>query len=113
MADGGSFVYPTIPNSAPETRAEMLAAVGVAHVDELYASIPAELRFDGPLPLPEPFVAEDDLRRHVEELLAKNASVPAHRSFLGGGCWRHFVPAVCDEIAGRSEFLTAYGGSAY
>jgi len=113
VADGGTPTYPYIPNSAPETRAAMLDAIGVKSVEDLYASIPLELRFDGPLPLPDPFVAEQDLRRHVEELLAANEAFPAHRSFLGGGCWRHVVPAVCDEIASRSEFLTAYGGSAY
>ena len=106
-------LYPYIPNSAPETRAAMLAAIGATSVEDLYASIPPELRFEGLLPLPEPFLAEQGLRRHVEELLSANETFPPHRSFLGGGCWRHFVPAVCDEIAARSEFLTAYGGSAY
>ncbi len=34
-------------------------------------------------------------------------------SFLGGGCWPHYVPAVCDEIVNRGEFLTAYYGDTY
>ena len=34
-------------------------------------------------------------------------------SFLGAGCCQHHVPAVCDEINGRGEFLTAYAGDPY
>ena len=71
------FVHPYIPNTAPESRAAMLAAVGAASVDEFYADMPAELRLERPLDLPEPFVAEQDLVRHVEGLLAKNVSTPA------------------------------------
>ena len=57
--------------------------------------------------------AEIELKRHMENILAKNHSCKENISFLGGGCWQHYVPAVCDEINQRSEFLTAYAGEPY
>ena len=51
--------------------------------------------------------------RHVEELLTRNTSTREALSFLGAGCYQHHVPAVCDEINGRGEFLTAYAGDPY
>jgi len=107
------FVHPYIPNSVPETRAEMLREVGVADVEEILAEIPAELRVPGLLDLPEPLVAEHDLRRHVQGILDRGTSCAEALSFLGGGCWQHAVPALCDEITGRGEFLTAYSGGNY
>ena len=53
------------------------------------------------------------LKRHVQSLLAQNRHCGEVLSFLGGGCYQHHVPAVCDEINGRSEFLTAYAGEPY
>ena len=87
--------------------------VGVSSEDDLYTDIPEALRFRGPLGLPEPLVSEADLRRHVEGLLSKNRSCSEALSFLGAGCVQHFVPAVCDEINARAEFLTAYAGEPY
>jgi glycine dehydrogenase subunit 1 len=105
--------HPYIPNSVPEVKARMLDEIGVRDIDELYADIPDFLRFRGELNLPEPLESEMELKRHVEEILAKNRSCEDHISFLGGGCWPHYVPAVCDEISQRSEFLTAYAGEPY
>jgi len=108
------FVHPYIPNSVPEVKEEMLREVGAWDAEELYAQmIPDRLRLKSPLELPRPLTAELDLRRHVEELLSKNSDCGKHLSFLGAGCWRHYVPSVCDAIASRSEFLTAYAGGAY
>lgn len=91
----------------------MLASIGAESIEQLYAEIPAELRMQRPLDLPEPFVSEQGLKRHVQSLLAKNKPCSDVLSFLGGGCYQHHVPAVCDEINGRSEFLTAYAGEPY
>lgn len=91
----------------------MLAAIDVHDVDELYANIPAALRVNGLLDLPEPMTAEADLTRHLEDLLNRNSSTRDALSFLGAGCYNHHVPAVCDEINRRSEFLTAYAGTTY
>lgn len=105
--------HPYIPNSAPAVRAGMLAALGIASVDELYASVPAGFRLAGPLNLPPPLTDEVSLRRHVEGLLARNTHTGQVLSFLGGGCYGGHVPAVVDEITRRAEFVTAYGGGPY
>lgn len=107
------FVHPYLPNSAPETKAAMLATTGAASIDEFYADVPADLRLDRPLDLPAPFLAEQDLVRHVEGLLESNVSTKQNLSFLGAGTYNHYVPAVVDEVINRSEFLTAYAGEPY
>jgi glycine dehydrogenase subunit 1 len=105
--------HPYIPNSAPAIKQAMLEAVGAADIEELYGAIPSRLRVPGLLDLPSPLHSEYALRRHVAGLLERNQSCAERLSFLGGGCWPHYVPAVCDEIAGRAEFLTAYYGDTY
>lgn len=107
------MTHPYIPNAEPGVRAEMLAAIGVPSVEEFYADIPADLRLDRPLDLPEPFVAEYDLVRHMRGLLGNTTDTVQALSFLGHGCYPHHVPAVCDEVNSRSEFLTAYAGEPY
>ncbi len=107
------FVHPYIPNSVPEVKAQMLAEIGITEVEDLYQDIPDSLRFKGRLDLPDPLPSEYALKRHVEGILAKNRTCAENLSFLGGGCWQHYVPAICDEINHRSEFLTAYAGEPY
>ena len=63
--------------------------------------------------LPSSFLDEFSLRRHVEEIMAKNKTSREYINFLGAGCWQHYVPAVCDEVNQRGEFLTAYAGEPY
>ena len=113
MSPERDAVHPYIPSSVPGMRDAMLRSIGSRDVAELYADIPPALRLAQPLQLPQPLASEHDLRRHVDALLARNTSTTEALSFLGAGCYRHFVPAVCDEINGRSEFLTAYGGEPY
>lgn len=108
-----TFVHPYIPNSAPKVKAELMEAVGITDLEELYSEIPEHLRFRGELDLPEPMISEYELRRHLEETLAKNITCKDYLSFLGGGCWQHYVPAVVDEIVNRAEFVTAYCGGTY
>ena len=105
--------HPYIPNAIPDVRSEMLAAIGAASIDELYAEIPPSLRLGRPLDLPPALRSEAELARHVESLLDRNTSTREVLSFLGAGCYPHHVPAVCDEINGRAEFLTAYAGDPY
>jgi glycine dehydrogenase subunit 1 len=106
-------VYPYIPNSVPATKEAMLKATGAASMDEFYADIPKSIRLRRKLNLPEPLHSEAELVRHIEGLLSRNTSARERLSFLGGGCWQHHVPAVCDEINSRGEFLTAYAGEPY
>jgi len=105
--------HPYIPNFGAEIQAEMLREIGATSVDEFFECIPDELRFKGKLDLPEPILSEAALKRHIEKIAAKNTSANEAISFLGGGCWNHYVPASCDEINSRSEFLTAYAGDPY
>ena len=108
-----TFTHPYIPNSVSETRAEMLRKIGIENVEALYRDIPSELRFKKKLNLPEAISAECSLKRHVAGILFRNSHCEENLNFLGAGCWQHYVPAVCDEINQRSEFLTAYGGMPY
>lgn len=109
-----SFVHPYMPNSAPAVQKEMLDALGIDSIEALYRDIiPEHLRFRGKMNLPEPIHSEFELKKHVEGILQRNATCGEFISFLGAGCYRHFVPAVCDEINGRAEFLTAYVGDTY
>ena len=105
--------HPYIPNSNEAVRKEMLDFIGVQSVEELYSFIPGEVRMKRPLDLPEPLTSEVALKRHMEGILNQNSSCAENLSFLGAGCYDHYVPAVCDEINGRSEFLTAYSGDTY
>jgi len=106
-------VYPYVPNSVPEIKAEMLKEVGAKDVMDLYEEIPDELRFKGVMNLPEGMMDEFSVKQHTEKILAKNRNCTEYTSFLGAGCARHFVPAVCDEIVGRGELLTCYGAEAW
>jgi len=105
--------HPYIPNSVPQVQEEMLGTLGLKKLEDLHEEIPEELIYKGELKLPEACRSEYELKRHVEGILAKNKSCRSNISFLGGGCFQHYVPAVCDEINSRAEFLTAYGGEPY
>jgi len=87
-------------------RQEMLQAIGVETVQDLFVDVPQELRFphlDLTDPLPEP-----QLMSELHGLSAKNASSCTHRMFLGAGSYNHFVPSSVDQMLRRSEFYTAY-----
>jgi glycine dehydrogenase subunit 1 len=107
------MIHPYIPNSVPAVKEEMLRAVDAKSVDEFYADVPEALRLREPLNLPPPLPSEYELKRHVEGLLVRNTACGEALSFLGAGCYRHHVPAVCDEVNRRGEFLTAYAGEPY
>jgi glycine dehydrogenase subunit 1 len=88
-------------------RAEMLAAIGVSSVDELFEQVPPGVRFDRELDVP-PALGEAELVRHIEELASRNVHTGAELSFVGAGIYDHYVPAVADVVLSRGEFLTAY-----
>ena len=105
--------YPYIPNDNPDVRRQMLDFIGVDSVEESYSFLPKHLLSGDPLDIPPAFVSEMDLKSHVQQVLSQNQTCEEYSSFLGAGCYNHYVPAVCDEINGRSEFLTAYSGDTY
>ena len=82
----------------------MLAAIGVASVDELFADIPASLRAT-PLRLPDA-LPELMLAARLEDLAGRNRTGLA--SFLGAGVYRHYSPALVDQLLLRGEWYTAY-----
>jgi glycine dehydrogenase subunit 1 len=88
-------------------RDQMLAAIGVSSVEELFRDIPDGVRFRGRLDL-EPALSEPELVAHLEDLAGRNAHTGAELSFLGAGIYDHYVPAVVDTVLQRGEFLTAY-----
>jgi glycine cleavage system P protein (glycine dehydrogenase) subunit 1 len=88
-------------------REQMLAAIGVASVDELFADIPTGVRLGRELDL-EPALSEPELAAHLEELAGRNVSTGRELSFLGAGIYDHYVPAVVNTVLQRGEFLTAY-----
>jgi glycine dehydrogenase subunit 1 len=103
--------HPYMANSVAAIKRAMLSEIGAGSVDELFEQIPAAHRLSRPLNLPPAIPSEAALRRHLLDTLARNKSCEDYLSFLGAGCWRHHVPAICDEIVGRSEFLTPVWGT--
>jgi glycine dehydrogenase subunit 1 len=88
----------------PDDRAAMRKAIGVASTDELFADIPAAMRASE-LRLPPP-ESEAELASRLSRLADRNRVDLV--SFLGAGAYRHFVPAVVDQLLLRGEFYTAY-----
>jgi glycine dehydrogenase subunit 1 len=96
-----------IPNS-PEERAEMLNQVGLSSADQLFDSIPKELRLTANLNTPAA-LSEMELLAGFDQLAAQNPGAGHGRSsFLGAGAYQHYIPTVVDHIVSRSEFFTAY-----
>ena len=86
---------------------EMLATVGVASIDQLFADIPPQLRLKRPLALDDGR-SEQEVYEELRALAAKNVSTEDEVTFLGAGMYDHYVPALIDSIIMRSEFLTPY-----
>ncbi len=95
-----------IPNTELE-RTEMLAAIGVKSVNDLFAPIPEALHFQGELNIP-PRMDQITLARHLTRLARKNVHADDFPCFLGAGIYDHYVPPTVAAITGRSEFYTSY-----
>ena len=93
--------------NTPADEREMLDTIGVDSIEQLYDMVPDELRFRGELNIPAA-MGEMELEQHVTKLAAMNASATTHVSFLGGGSYDHFIPAVVDAVGSRGEFYTSY-----
>ncbi|MEA2479259.1 MAG: glycine dehydrogenase subunit 1 [Thermoleophilaceae bacterium] len=88
-------------------RREMLDAIGVDSIDDLFEQIPEGVRLGRPLDLPDG-LSEDEVNRHLSGLAARNVHADEEVTFLGAGMYDHYVPALIDSIIMRSEFLTPY-----
>jgi len=93
-----------LPKS-PAERQEMLAAIGVKSIEELFASIPEKYRLRAPLNLP-PAMSEAEVIDYFKARAAENSS--GYASFLGAGVYNHLRSVVTDTILLRGEFLTSY-----
>ena len=99
------FQSPYVPNTDPDRR-EMLDAIGVDSVAELFADVP-EGFLNSSLDIP-PARDEFELVKYAGELAAMNRVPGDYACFLGAGSYRHHIPAVVRQIASRSEYMTAY-----
>lgn len=90
-----------------EDRAEMLARIGVDHIDRLFDEVPAGKRLETLLDLPRA-KSEIEVERLLSRMAGRNMVAGAVPFFVGAGAYRHHVPASVDHLIQRSEFLTSY-----
>jgi len=93
-----------LPKS-PADREAMLAEIGVAGIDALFACVPEEYRLTRDLEVPRQH-SEAEIIEYFRDSAAKNAN--GYASFLGAGAYRHYKPVVIDALVQRGEFLTSY-----
>jgi glycine dehydrogenase subunit 1 len=91
----------------PTDRADMLARIGVAKVDDLFSDVPADKLLPGLLDLPKT-KGEAEVERLMGRMAARNTTASAVPFFVGAGAYKHHVPATVDHLIQRSEFLTSY-----
>ncbi len=93
-----------LPKS-PGDRQAMLAEIGVASIDDLFATIPAEYQFKTDLDVPRQH-GESEIIDRFRAYAANNAN--GYTSFLGAGVYKHYKPVIIDSLVQRGEFLTSY-----
>ncbi|MBU8850754.1 aminomethyl-transferring glycine dehydrogenase [Priestia megaterium] len=86
---------------------QMLAAIGVSSVDDLFSDIPQRVRFQGEYNIKKA-ASEPQLLKELNNMAAKNAHLKDCASFLGAGVYDHYMPVIVDHVISRSEFYTAY-----
>jgi glycine dehydrogenase subunit 1 len=91
----------------PDDRSEMLARIGVADIEALFADIPAEKRLKSLPNLPRT-KSEIEVERSLGRMAAQNIAAGSVPFFVGCGAYRHHIPASVDHLIQRSEFLTSY-----
>lgn len=84
----------------------MLESIGVEHFGQLLQAVPSELR-NPKIELPPP-LSEIEVEQWFSKLAQSNATSKTHLSFLGAGCYEHFIPAVVHHVTSRGEFYTSY-----
>src|SRR5271167_2400010 len=91
----------------PHDRGEMLARIGVPSIDALFAEVPDAARLDGLLDLPRA-MGEIEVEGAIGRMAARNLAAGSAPFFIGGGAYRHHIPAAVDHLIQRGEFLTSY-----
>jgi glycine cleavage system P protein (glycine dehydrogenase) subunit 1 len=92
---------------SPRDRGEMLARIGVPSINALFAEVPAAARLDGLVDLPRA-MGEIEVERTIASMAARNLAAGSAPFFIGGGAYRHHIPAAVDHLIQRGEFLTSY-----
>jgi len=92
-----------VPHSAEE-RQEMLKAIGISSVDELYSAVPQSVKLKN-LHLPDG-MAEMEVKKRMKQLAEKNTVFSS--VFRGAGVYHHYIPSIVKAIIAKEEFLTAY-----
>ena len=95
-----------IPNTV-EDQKEMLTAIGVDSVEELFADIPGAVRFKGELNIPKA-LSEHEITTYMTGLAKRNITINDYSNYLGAGVYQHLIPSVVNHVISRSEFYTAY-----
>ncbi|MBQ9016464.1 MAG: aminomethyl-transferring glycine dehydrogenase subunit GcvPA [Firmicutes bacterium] len=96
----GSFV----PNTAAQQQ-EMLREIGMQKIEDLFAAIPGDVKYDGLLPLPEG-LSEMEALRQMEQMAAEN--IVFRSVFRGAGAYRHYIPAMVCSVLSNETLQTAY-----
>ncbi len=99
-------MHPYLP-ATPEDIKEMLEAIGLESLDQLFDDIPKDVYFGQELDMPKA-KSELEVTRYLKELADKNCSLGKLTSFLGAGAYDHYIPSIVDHIISRSEFYTSY-----
>lgn len=95
-----------VPNTAREQE-EMLTAIGMRSMEDLFSDIPASIRLQEPIDLPQP-LSEMELSAYMQKLSEQNVNLDQSICFLGAGAYDHYVPAAVKNLIARQEFYTAY-----
>lgn len=93
------------PHTSDDRRA-MLETIGIESVEELFAPVPADVRFPE-LDLPRQ-LTEMEASRRLSDLAAQNVVPAPEDNYMGAGSYQHYVPATVGQILSRGEFYTAY-----
>ena len=90
---------------------KMLSEIGASKIDDLYSTIPQQLRLQGDLMLPSPVtsdlpLSEIELHDYMQKISSKNNS--QYKYFLGAGCYHHYIPSIVDLFLKMPKFYTPY-----
>ncbi|NJP37650.1 aminomethyl-transferring glycine dehydrogenase subunit GcvPA [Alkalicoccus luteus] len=95
-----------LPSTEQDQQA-MMETIGIDSLEELFADVPEEVRFQETLNVPKA-LKETALIKEMQRLAEKNTNVKDVPSFLGAGVYEHYIPSVVNHMLLRSEFFTAY-----
>ena len=95
-----------IPNT-DQVKKEMLDAIGVSSIEDLFTDIPKNLRVEGDLNL-DKAQSELEVTRKISAMAKKNLTTDELTCFLGAGTYDHYIPSIIKHIISRGEFLTSY-----